>query len=149
MVSIKCPTLLNDLVWTFLKGLYQTTRSIPEKIDRIVLFQGYHGQFLVSKRPGPGIWKKSLLNDQYYIFSNSRSIEWPGFMIETLEYVGSDVISPSLILRLQVFSLSLSLSLGLSLDLNFNLNLSMKHLKILLVFLVQCSTTFCLAFYVG
>ena len=44
--------------------------------------------FVSIKRPGPGIWKKSLLNDQYYVFfSNSRSLEQPGAIIETLEYV--------------------------------------------------------------
>ena len=53
-VSIKSPVLLNDLVWFFSKSIYQTTRSISEKkINRSVLFQGRHGQFLVSiKRPG-------------------------------------------------------------------------------------------------
>ena len=49
-LSIKRPVLLNDLVWIFPKSLYQTTRSISEKID--VAFQGCHGQFLVSiKQP--------------------------------------------------------------------------------------------------
>ena len=68
-VSIKRPVLLNDLVWIFQKSLYLMTRSISEKIDRTVLFQGCHGQFLVSiKWPGLDIWKKSLLNDQYYLF---------------------------------------------------------------------------------
>ena len=67
--SIKRPVLLNDLVWIFQKSLYLMTRSISEKIDRTVLFQGCHGQFLVSiKWPGLDIWKKSLLNDQYYLF---------------------------------------------------------------------------------
>ena len=32
------------------------------------------------------IWKKSLLNNQYYLFSNSRSLERPGLNIESLEY---------------------------------------------------------------
>jgi hypothetical protein len=37
--------------------------------DRTVIFQGRHSQFLVSiKRPGLDIWKKSLLNNQYYLF---------------------------------------------------------------------------------
>ena len=34
---------------------------MSEKIDRTVLFQGYHGQFLVSiKQPGLDIWKVSI-----------------------------------------------------------------------------------------
>ena len=66
-VSIKPPVLLNDLVWILPKSLYQTTRSISEKIDRTVLFQGHHGQYLVSiKRPGLDIWRKSLSNNQYF-----------------------------------------------------------------------------------
>jgi len=68
-LSIKGPVLLNNLVWIFPKSLYQTTRSISEKFDCTVLFQGYHGQFLGSiKWPGLDIWKKCLLNDQYYLF---------------------------------------------------------------------------------
>ena len=47
-VTIKRPFLSNDLVWIFPKSLYKTTRSISEKIDHTVLFQGRHGQFLVS-----------------------------------------------------------------------------------------------------
>ena len=36
---------------------------------------------------GLDFWKKSLLNDQYYIyFSNSRSLEQLGLIMETLEY---------------------------------------------------------------
>ena len=63
------------------------TRSISEKIDSTVAFQGCQGQFLVSiKQPGLGIWKKSLLDDQYYLFSSFRSLERPGVIIETLEY---------------------------------------------------------------
>ena len=64
------------------------TRSISEKIDRTLLFQGCHGQFLGSiKRPGLDIWKKSLLNDKYFLFSNSRSLKRPGLIIESLEYI--------------------------------------------------------------
>jgi hypothetical protein len=38
------------------------------------------------KRPGLDIWKKSLLNDQYYLFlSNSKSLEQQGLLIESLE----------------------------------------------------------------
>ena len=37
------------------------------------------------KRPGLDIWKKPVLNNQYYL-SNSRSLERPGLIIETLEY---------------------------------------------------------------
>ena len=67
-VSIKRPVLLNDLVWIFSKSFYQTTRSISEKIDHTVLFQGPHSQFLVSiKRPGLDICKMSLLNNQYIL----------------------------------------------------------------------------------
>ena len=46
-------------------------RSGPsqKKMYHTVLFQGCHGQFLVSiKRSGLNIWKKSQLNNQYYIF---------------------------------------------------------------------------------
>ena len=69
-VSIKRRVLLN--FWIFPKNLYYSTRSIPENIDRTVLFQGCHGQFLVSiKQPGLDIWKKSILNDQYYLFFKS------------------------------------------------------------------------------
>ena len=67
-------SLLNDQV------------HLRKKKYRTVLFQGHYGQFLVSiKRPGLDIWKKSLLNNQYYLFSNSRSLEQPGLIIETLE----------------------------------------------------------------
>ena len=53
-----------------------------------VSFQGCHDQFLGSiKQPGLDIWKKSILNDQYHlILSNSRSLEQPGLIIESLEY---------------------------------------------------------------
>ena len=65
-VSIKRPVHLNNLVWIFPKSLYQMTRSISEKNDRTVLFT-----YLLTvsiKRPGLDIWKKSLLNNPYYIF---------------------------------------------------------------------------------
>ena len=53
-----------------------------------VLFKSRHGQFLVSiKQPGLDIWKKSLSIDQYYFFSNSRRLEQPGLIVETLEYL--------------------------------------------------------------
>ena len=59
-LSTKSPDLLNDLVW-FFPG--------PSQKQLIVLFHGCHGQFLVSnKRPELDIWKKSLLNDQHYLF---------------------------------------------------------------------------------
>ena len=68
MVSIKLPGLSNKLVWIFSKSLYLTTRSISENNDCTALFQGCHGQFLVSiKQPGLDIWKKSLLNNQYHL----------------------------------------------------------------------------------
>ena len=62
------------------------TRSISEKINGTVLSQGCNGQFLVCiKQPCLDIWKKSLLNDQYYLFFfNSRSLEQPVLIIETL-----------------------------------------------------------------
>ena len=59
------PVLLNHLVWIFPRSLYQTTRSISEKNDRTVLFQGHHSQILVSiKQPGLDIWKNSLAHNQ-------------------------------------------------------------------------------------
>ena len=68
-VSIKHPVLLKDLVWIFPKISIKRPGPSQKKIDPTVLFQGCHGQFLVSiKLPGLDIWKKSLLNDQYYIF---------------------------------------------------------------------------------
>ena len=61
---------------------------MSEKIDHTVLFQGCHCQFLGSiKQPGLDNWKKSLSNNQYYLFSNSRNLERPGLLIESLEYV--------------------------------------------------------------
>ena len=66
------------------------TRSISDKLDHTVLFQGYQGQFLgYNKWPGLDIWKKSLLNDQYYLLSNPKSLERPGLIIESLEYAGT------------------------------------------------------------
>ena len=62
-----------------LRSVYYSLSFIShQEIDRTVLCQGHHGQFLVSvKQPGLDIWKKSLLNDQlqYYLFLNSRSLE--------------------------------------------------------------------------
>ena len=59
---------------------------MSEKKDRTVLFQGCHHQFLGSiKQPGLDIRKKSLLNDQCYSFSNSRSLEQPDLIVESLE----------------------------------------------------------------
>ena len=64
------------------------TRSIAEKIDCTVLIKSCHGQFLGSiKWLGLDIWKRSLLNNQEYLFSNSRSLEWPGLIIESLEHM--------------------------------------------------------------
>ena len=64
-LSIKSPVLLNDLGEVFQKV---SNKPPGPKIDRAVLFQGRHGQFLVSiKRPDLDIWKKSLLNDNYYL----------------------------------------------------------------------------------
>ena len=68
-LSIKLPVPLNDLDWIFTKSPYYTTRSISEKIDHTLLFQGCHSQFLGSiKRPGLVIWQTSLLNNNYYLF---------------------------------------------------------------------------------
>ena len=78
-VSIKLPVLLNILFWNFLKS------TISEKIYRTFLFM-----YLLTvsiKHPGLDFLKKSLLNNQYYLFfTNSRSLEPPGLIIETLEY---------------------------------------------------------------
>ena len=64
------------------------TRSISEKIDRTVLFQGCHGQFLVCiKQPGLGIFEKNLLNDQYYIFFFKFYNRDP--RVSTLEFASS------------------------------------------------------------
>ena len=79
LLTIKRPVLLNDLVWIFPKSFYQTTRSISAKMDCIVL-----STYLLTvsiKSPGVDIWKKSLLNNNYYLF-----LVWPGLLIETLEY---------------------------------------------------------------
>ena len=62
--------LFYQTTWSefYQKVSIKKTRSISEKIHHTVLFQGCHGQFLVSiKQPGLNIWKKSLLNDQYYL----------------------------------------------------------------------------------
>ena len=66
------------------KGPNILTGSVSQKkIDCTVLFT-----YLLTvsiKRSGLDIWKKSLLNKQYYLFfSNSRSLERPGLIIETL-----------------------------------------------------------------
>ena len=39
------------------------------------------------KRPGLDIWKRCLSNNQYIFFPNSRSLEGPGLIIETLDYL--------------------------------------------------------------
>ena len=40
---------------------------------QVCLLQGHHSQFLVFiKQPGLDIWKKSLLNNQYYLFFQIR-----------------------------------------------------------------------------
>ena len=57
-----------------------------KKINCTVLFQGCHSQFLGSiKQPGLDIWKKSIKRPVLSFFSNSRSLERPGLIIETLE----------------------------------------------------------------
>ena len=59
-----------------------------KKIDHTVLFQGCHSQILVSiKQPGLDIWKKSIKRPVLSFFSNSRSLERPSLIIETLEWV--------------------------------------------------------------
>jgi hypothetical protein len=80
-VSIKRPVLVNALVWNFLKSL--KTSTISEKVDHTGL---YIYLLTVSiKRPGPflkSIYKQQVLS----FFSNSRSLEQPDLIIETLEY---------------------------------------------------------------
>ena len=64
------------------------TRSISEKIDRTVLFTYWLTASI--KRPGLDIWKKYLSKTISAIFfSNSRSLERPVLIIETLEYCGA------------------------------------------------------------
>ena len=78
------------MTWSdlFYKVFIKRPDPSQKKIDHTVLFQGRHGQFLVSiKQPGLDIWKKSQSHNQYYLFSNSRSLERPGLIIETLEYL--------------------------------------------------------------
>ena len=41
------------------------------------------------KPPGLDFLKKSMLNDQYYLFSNSRSLDPLGLIIKTLEFTHS------------------------------------------------------------
>ena len=70
-LSIKCLVLLNDLVWIFQEVSIKRPGPSQKKIDRTVLFQGCHSQFLGSiKRPGLDTWKKSLLNDQVQLRKN-------------------------------------------------------------------------------
>ena len=75
--SIKRPVLSNVLVWNFLKCLY--LRKIWSYCLIYVL-----AYCLSIKRPGLDLLKKSVLNDQYYLFQNSRNLERPGLIIETL-----------------------------------------------------------------
>ena len=70
----------------FKKSLLNDQVHFRKKNNRTVSFQGCHSQFMVPiKQPGLDIWKKSLLNDQYYFFSNFRSLERQGLIIESLE----------------------------------------------------------------
>ena len=72
----------------FQKVSIKQTGPSPEKMDRTVLFQGRHGQFLVSiKQPGLDIWKNLYQMSNTIFFSNSRNLERPGLVIETLEYL--------------------------------------------------------------
>ena len=63
-----------------------------QKQNYPVLFSSKNESFsidflLVSiKRPGLDIWKKSLLNSQYYLNLNSRSLTRPSLMIESIKY---------------------------------------------------------------
>ena len=51
------------------KSLVNDQVHLIKNINRTVLFQGCQGQFLVSIKPtGLDIWKKSLKNEQYYLF---------------------------------------------------------------------------------
>ena len=87
-LSIKRPALLNDLVWIFKKSLHIKQPGQSQK-TLIILFYFWAAT--------ANFW--SLLNDLVWIFgkslyqttgtiffSNSRSVERPGFIIETLEY---------------------------------------------------------------
>ena len=67
-LSIKRPVLSNDLVWIFLKkSLLNDQVHFRKKWS--YYFISWHSQFLgFIKRPGLDIWKKSLLNDQHYLF---------------------------------------------------------------------------------
>ena len=67
-------------------------RVIMARVLHTVLFTYLLTAWLTVsiKPPGLGVWKKSLLNNQYILifFSNSRSLEQPGLTIEILEYQG-------------------------------------------------------------
>ena len=69
-VSIKRPVLSKDLVWIFPKKSLLNDQVHLKKIDRPDLFM-----YLLTvsiKRPGLDFWKKSLLNDQYYLYFKSQ-----------------------------------------------------------------------------
>ena len=81
--SIKCPVLLNFLVWNFLKSLFK--RPVPSKKKLIVPVYLFTCLLSLSNVLVWIFWKRSLLNDQYWkkdisFFSNSRSLEWPGLI---------------------------------------------------------------------
>ena len=62
------PVLSNDLAEFIQKVSIKWPGPFQKKNDRTDLFQGCHGQFLGSiKQPGLDIWKKYLLNDQFYL----------------------------------------------------------------------------------
>ena len=61
------------------------------QIIRLICFKVWKGLMLIESCSEStfciSTTLKSLLNDQYYIFSNSRSPERPVLIIETLEYI--------------------------------------------------------------
>ena len=84
--SIKCPLLLNDLVWFFHK--VSIKRPGPSQKKSILLFHCRATTANLWALLNHLVWifgKKSLLNDQYCLFSNSSRLEQPGLMILTLD----------------------------------------------------------------
>ena len=63
------------------------------------------------KQPVLDIWKKSLLNDQYYLFFNSRSLEIPGLILESLEDVNIFITWMTSYLSISLAALALLLPL--------------------------------------
>ena len=91
--------------WSGYLKLFSIKRPGPSQKESIILFhfRAATANFWVSfKQPGLDIWKKSLSKDQYYLFSNSRSLEQPGLIIESLEYIPNAsfrLLKPNLVLQ--------------------------------------------------